>query len=100
MGLSAFLDYAKGDTPDSGTAASPDQDEFDYTVDYHFKEGRFDRLLAFGSADRFLTRMARKEKTLMNSESYSTMIFLCFDDLNRCRNVRLEGDFIGDDAPF
>lgn len=43
-GLSAFLDYAKGDTPDSGTAASPDQDEFDYTVDYHFKEGRFDRL--------------------------------------------------------
>jgi hypothetical protein len=36
----------------------------------------------------------------MNSESYSTMIFRCFDDLNRCRNVRLEGDFIGDDAPF
>jgi hypothetical protein len=43
-GLSAFVDYAKGDTPDSGTAVSPDQDEFDFTVDYQFKEGRFDRL--------------------------------------------------------
>jgi hypothetical protein len=43
-GLSAFVDYAKGDTPDSGTAASPDRDELDVTVDYHVKEGRFDRL--------------------------------------------------------
>jgi hypothetical protein len=38
-GLSAFARYAHGNTPDSGAVASPDQDELDLTVDYHFKEG-------------------------------------------------------------
>jgi len=38
-GLSAFVDYAKGNTPDSGPTASPDQEEFDFTVDYRFKTG-------------------------------------------------------------
>ncbi len=38
-GLSAFANYARGDTPDSGKIASPDQEEFDLTVDYHFKKG-------------------------------------------------------------
>jgi len=37
-GLSSFFNYANGDTPDSGAAASPDQDEFDITVDYRFKK--------------------------------------------------------------
>lgn len=35
-GLSAFANYASGDTPDSGSKASPDQQEFDLTVDYRF----------------------------------------------------------------
>ena len=43
-GLSAFVDYARGNTPDSGPAASPDQDEFDLTVDYRFKKGPFESL--------------------------------------------------------
>jgi len=43
-GLSAFVDYARGNTPDSGPAASPDQDEFDLTVDYRFKKGPLERL--------------------------------------------------------
>ena len=38
-GLSAFANYARGDTQDSGKIASPDQEEFDLTVDYHFKKG-------------------------------------------------------------
>ena len=33
-GLSSFFNYANGNTP----AASPDQEEFDLTVDYHFKK--------------------------------------------------------------
>lgn len=33
-GLSAFMNYAEGNTPDSGVNASPDQTEFDITVDY------------------------------------------------------------------
>jgi hypothetical protein len=37
-GLSASVRYAHGDTPDSGTLASPDQDELDLTVDYRFKK--------------------------------------------------------------
>jgi len=33
-GLSGFTNYVRGNTPDSGSAASPDQEEFDITVDY------------------------------------------------------------------
>ena len=36
-GLSAFINYAEGDTPERGEAASPDQDELDITVDYRFQ---------------------------------------------------------------
>jgi len=43
-GLSAFVDYAKGNTPDSGPTASPDQEEYDLTVDYRFKKGLFKHL--------------------------------------------------------
>ena len=35
-GLSAFANYASGDTPGHGTKASPDQTELDFTVDYRF----------------------------------------------------------------
>jgi len=33
-GLSAFVNYAVGDTPDNGRNASPDQKELDFTLDY------------------------------------------------------------------
>ena len=33
-GLSAYTNYAKGYTPDTGSAASPDQTEWDITIDY------------------------------------------------------------------
>lgn len=36
-GLSLFTNYARGNTPDSGVNASPDQEEIDLTVDYRFK---------------------------------------------------------------
>jgi hypothetical protein len=36
-GLSSFINYAEGNTPDSGTNASPDQRELDITVDYRFQ---------------------------------------------------------------
>jgi hypothetical protein len=36
-GLSSFVNYARGYTPDSGSNASPDQQEFDITVDYRFQ---------------------------------------------------------------
>ncbi len=36
-GLSSFINYAQGSTPDSGMNASPDQREFDITVDYRFQ---------------------------------------------------------------
>jgi hypothetical protein len=36
-GLSSFINYAQGDTPDSGINASPDQSELDITVDYRFQ---------------------------------------------------------------
>ena len=36
-GLSGFVNYARGYTPDSGSNASPDQSEFDITVDYRFQ---------------------------------------------------------------
>ena len=42
--MSTFVNYAKGYTPDSGRNASPDQDEFDFTVDYHFKDIRYKEL--------------------------------------------------------
>jgi hypothetical protein len=40
-GLSSFVNYAQGDTPDSGSNASPDQWEFDFTVDYRFQNRLF-----------------------------------------------------------
>ena len=33
-GLSAFTNYAQGYTPDTGSSASPDQSEWDFTIDY------------------------------------------------------------------
>jgi len=33
-GFSAFINYARGDTPDNGSNASPDQSELDLTLDY------------------------------------------------------------------
>ena len=33
-GFSGFISYARGDTPDHGSSASPDQSEFDITLDY------------------------------------------------------------------
>jgi len=38
-GLSGFFNYANGNTPESGPAASPDQEELDLTLDYRIKEG-------------------------------------------------------------
>jgi hypothetical protein len=35
-GLSAFTNFADSDTPDNGSAVSPDQQELDFTVDYRF----------------------------------------------------------------
>ncbi len=37
-GLSAFANYAWGDTPDRGLRASPDQTELDFTLDYRFQQ--------------------------------------------------------------
>ena len=39
-GFSAFINYARGDTPDRGRVASPDQSEFDLTLDYKPKHGQ------------------------------------------------------------
>jgi hypothetical protein len=36
-GLTVFANYVTGDTPNSGSAASPDQQEFDLTADYYFR---------------------------------------------------------------
>lgn len=36
-GLSGFINYAEGDTPDSGVNATPDQEELNVTVDYRFQ---------------------------------------------------------------
>jgi len=41
-GFSAFVNYARGDTPESGRTASPDQSELDVTLDYRFREGLLD----------------------------------------------------------
>ncbi|HFD80037.1 MAG TPA: outer membrane porin, OprD family [Gammaproteobacteria bacterium] len=38
-GASAFINYARGDTPEHGRNASPDQSELDFTVDYRFPGG-------------------------------------------------------------
>ena len=38
-GFSGFINYAWGDTPDNGDDASPDQSEFDLTLDYKPKTG-------------------------------------------------------------
>jgi hypothetical protein len=43
-GLTVFTNYVTGDTPDSGSAASPDQQEFDLTTDYYFQGGAVDGL--------------------------------------------------------
>jgi len=43
-GFSAFINYAKGSTPDKGRLASPDQSELDMTLDYRFRESAFDGL--------------------------------------------------------
>ncbi|MGB0416688.1 MAG: hypothetical protein ACPGKS_07555 [Coraliomargarita sp.] len=37
-GFAASLRWAYGDTPDSGTNASPDQRELDFNFDYYPKE--------------------------------------------------------------
>jgi len=38
-GLGAYFNYAAGNTPDSGRNASPDQKEFDFTLEYRREEG-------------------------------------------------------------
>jgi len=38
-GLSTFANIAHGNTPDSGANASPDETEYDLTIDYRFKKG-------------------------------------------------------------
>ena len=38
-GLGAYFNYAVGNTPDSGRNASPDQKEFDITLEYRREEG-------------------------------------------------------------
>ena len=42
--LSAFGNIVHGDTPDSGSNASPDETEYDITFDYKMKEGWTDRI--------------------------------------------------------
>jgi hypothetical protein len=41
-GLSGFVNYASGNTPESGAAASPDEDELDLTLDYRPPKGLFE----------------------------------------------------------
>ena len=43
-GLGAFVNYAVGNTPDSGRNASPDQKEFDITLEYRREEGLLEGL--------------------------------------------------------
>lgn len=43
-GLSTFINYAEGDTPNSGSNASADQEEFNITFDYRFKDSQLDGL--------------------------------------------------------
>ena len=42
--LSMFTNVVDGNTPDSGISASPDETEYDFTVDYRIKEGPLDRV--------------------------------------------------------
>lgn len=54
-GLSTFVNYAQSDTPGQGTSASPDQQELDITVDYHFQAAAVDGLwlrLRWGQLDQ------------------------------------------------
>jgi outer membrane porin, OprD family len=37
--LSSYMKYARSSTPDTGSFASPDQDELNITFDYKFKKG-------------------------------------------------------------
>ena len=43
-GLGAYFNYAVGNTPDSGRNASPDQKEFDLTLEYRREEGLLEGL--------------------------------------------------------
>jgi hypothetical protein len=43
-GVSGFVNYVAGDTPDSGPSASPDKDELDLTMDWKPKGGRLQGL--------------------------------------------------------
>jgi len=43
-GLGAYFNYAVGNTPDSGHNASPDQKEFDITLEYRREEGLLEGL--------------------------------------------------------
>lgn len=43
-GLSAFTNFVDSDTPDNGSAASPDQQELDFTIDYRFQDDLLDGL--------------------------------------------------------
>ena len=45
-GLSSFANIAHGNTPDSGGNASPDETEYDLTIDYRFRKGMFNGLWA------------------------------------------------------
>lgn len=40
-GLGAYVVYTRGDTPDSGANATPDQEEYDVTLDYRVQSGLF-----------------------------------------------------------
>ncbi|HKL54268.1 MAG TPA: OprD family outer membrane porin [Wenzhouxiangellaceae bacterium] len=42
--LSLFANVVSGDTPDTGSSASPDETEYDLTVDYRFQEQWAERL--------------------------------------------------------
>ena len=42
--LSLFGNVVSGDTPDSGSSASPDETEYDLTIDYRFREQWAERL--------------------------------------------------------
>ncbi|HIG30451.1 MAG TPA: outer membrane porin, OprD family [Verrucomicrobiales bacterium] len=69
-GFSAFARYAYGNTPESGSAASPDQQEFDVTLDYRFPRGLWKHLWirmrgAWTSQDDFLGSRSRNNYRLI-----------------------------------
>lgn len=49
-GFSAFSTIVFGDTPDAGGNASPDQNEYDLTIDYRIEEGPLKNLWLRGRA--------------------------------------------------